>query len=144
MLREMLSKPTIGILESAITRSLLVGKRFGIITTGSSYMYERYNEIQSFMGAKSERFAGYIPTGLGVVELREGDQGHVQREVKKSSIRCAEAGADVIILGCAGMVGMEKLVQQGVVDAGMKPVKVVDGARAGVEILAGLVRLSQI
>ena len=103
MLRETLSfKPTIGILESAITRSLLIGKRFGIITTGSGYMYERYNEVQSFMGAKSERFAGYIPTGLGVVELRVGDRDHVQLEMKKSSIRCAEAGADVIVLGCAG------------------------------------------
>ncbi len=66
-------------------------------------MYERYNEVQSFMGAKSERFAGYIPTGLGVVELRDGDRNHVQLEMKKSSIRCAEAGEDVIVLGCAGL-----------------------------------------
>jgi len=108
-------------------------------------MYERYNEVQSFMGAKSERFAGYIPTGLGVVELRVGDRDHVQLGMKKSSIRCAkEAGADVIVLGCAGMAGMEQLVRQSVVDAGLKPVKVVDGARAGVEILAGLVRLDTV
>ena len=46
---------------------------------------------------------------------------------------------DVLLL--AGMAGMERLVQQSVVGAGLKPVKVVDGARAGVEILAGLVRL---
>ncbi|KAF8621410.1 hypothetical protein AX15_007822 [Amanita polypyramis BW_CC] len=142
MLRELISKPTIGILEAAITRSLLIGKRFGILTTGSGYMYERYNEIQSFMGAKSERFAGYVPTGLGVVELREGDLSHVRREMKRYSSRCAKEGADVIILGCAGMAGMEKVVQDGVVAAGLKPVKVVDGARAGVELLAGLVRLS--
>ena len=102
MLRETLSKPTIGILESAITRSLLIGKRFGIITTGSGYMYERYNEIQSFMGAKSERFAGYVPTGLGVVELRVGDRDHVQSGMRTSSIKCAEIRADVIVLGCAG------------------------------------------
>lgn len=38
---------------------------------------------------------------------------------------------------------MERLVQQSVVGAGLKLVKVVDGARAGVEILAGLVRLSR-
>lgn len=36
---------------------------------------------------------------------------------------------------------MERFVQESVVGAGLKPVKVVDGARAGVEILAGLVRL---
>jgi hypothetical protein len=41
------------------------------------------------------------------------------------------------------MAGMEQLVRQSVVGAGLKAVKVVDGARAGVEILAGLVRLSR-
>ena len=98
-----------------------------------------------------------------MVELREGNRDHVNREMKKSSIKCTEVGADVIVLGCAGtssvfpnsedavnlscicsgMAGMERLVQQSIIDAGLKPVKVVDGARAGVEILAGLVRLSR-
>lgn len=37
---------------------------------------------------------------------------------------------------------MEGLVRQGVVEAGFPPVRVVDGAKAGVQILAGLARLS--
>jgi len=34
MLREETSKPVIGILESAIVQAMLVGQRFGIVTTG--------------------------------------------------------------------------------------------------------------
>lgn len=41
------------------------------------------------------------------------------------------------------MAGMEDLVQQGVKEAGFKPVRVVDGAKAGVQILAGLARLAK-
>ena len=42
----------------------------------------------------------------------------------------------VVVLGCAGMVGMEEWVRD-VVGEG---VKVVDGVKAGVGILQGLVR----
>lgn len=40
------------------------------------------------------------------------------------------------------MAGMESLVQQGVKEAGHAPVRIVDGARAGVEFLASLLRLA--
>jgi hypothetical protein len=39
------------------------------------------------------------------------------------------------------MSGMEALVKRGVEEAQLKSVKVIDGAKAGVEILAGLARL---
>ena len=58
-------------------------------------------------------------------------------------MKMAAMGADVIILGCAGMAGMEELVKGGVRDAGLGEVKVVDGAKAGVEILAGIARLAR-
>ena len=37
---------------------------------------------------------------------------------------------------------MEEIVKQGVIEAGFPPVRIVDGAKAGVHILAGLARLS--
>lgn len=39
-----------------------------------------------------------------------------------------------------GMSGMEDLVKAGVAEAGGRPVTVIDGAKAGVQVLAGLVR----
>ncbi|TFK40043.1 Asp/Glu/hydantoin racemase [Crucibulum laeve] len=143
ILREKTAKPAIGILEAAIVQALLIGKRFGIVTTGTGYKYIHYTEVRNFLGATSERFAGLIATGLGVVELREGDREHVKKKVKEGSAKIVAAGADVILLGCAAMAGMEELVQQGVVEAGFEPVRIVDGAKAGVEIIAGLARLSR-
>ncbi|KAH9481565.1 hypothetical protein JR316_0006092 [Psilocybe cubensis] len=142
LLRENTRKPAINILEAAVSQSLLIGQRFGIITTGTGYKYIYYNDVHNFIGASSERFAGLVTTGLGVVELREGDRQHIEAKIKEGSVKIAQKGADVIILGCAGMAGMEDLVQQGVVEVGLEPVRVVDGAKAGVQILAGLARLA--
>ncbi len=102
MLREVTTKPTIGIFEAAITQALLVGKRFGVVTTGTGYKFNLYNGVRAFMGASSERFAGLVTTGLGVVELREGDREKIEKNVKEASGEMASQGADVILLGCAG------------------------------------------
>ncbi|KAF8888019.1 Asp/Glu/hydantoin racemase [Infundibulicybe gibba] len=143
MLHERTLKPCIGILQAAITQALLVGNRFGILATGSGYMYDRVWEIQAVLGGPSTRFAGLEMSGLGVVELREGDRAYVEKSIKETSVRIAAAGADVVILGCAGMTGMEGLVEEAVGQASLRPVRVVDGAKAGVQFLAGLVRLSR-
>ncbi|THH04500.1 hypothetical protein EW146_g10160 [Bondarzewia mesenterica] len=150
ILREYTSKPTIGIFEAAITHALLSGTRFGIISTGTGFKYPRITDVHAFLGAQSSRFAGLVTSGLGVVELREGDPARVERCMKETSAKVAATGADVILLGCAdrdgsaqGMAGMESLVQQGVAEAGYGPVLVVDGNKAGVEFLASLIRLSK-
>ncbi|KAJ3767070.1 Asp/Glu/hydantoin racemase [Lentinula raphanica] len=142
MLRETTVKPTIGIFEAAITQALLLGKRFGIVTTGTGYNTDIHKGIQAFMGGQSQRFAGMVTTGLGVVELREGDRKKIEKIMKEYSGRIAQEGADVILLGCAGMAGMESLVIEGAAEANpmAAPVRVVDGAKAGVGMLAGLVR----
>jgi Asp/Glu/hydantoin racemase len=142
MLREATRKPAIGILEASIAQSLLCGQRFGIVSTGAAvYRYDRYAEVRKVLGGSSEKFAGLVPSGLGVVELREGDRQHVEHSMKKASGELARMGTDVIILGCAAMTGKEVLVQEGVKEAGFGPVRIVDGNKAGVEMLAALVRL---
>ncbi|KAH8817755.1 Asp/Glu/hydantoin racemase [Flagelloscypha sp. PMI_526] len=145
MLRETTSKPVIGILEAAITRALLVGNRFGIVTSGSGYKYHSHAEISTVLGGKSDKFAGIAFSGIGVVELREGDRVKVEKSVKESAAKIAAEGADVILLGCAGMAGMEELVKQGVREGQPTlPIpKVIDGAKSGVEFLASLVRLDR-
>ncbi|KAF5392748.1 hypothetical protein D9757_000846 [Collybiopsis confluens] len=141
MLRETTSKPTIGIFESAITQALLLGSRFGIVTTGTGYKADINRGVQAFMGGNSQRFAGVLTTGLGVVELRTGDPQKIEKNMKECSGKMARE-ADVILLGCAAMTGMERLVIQGAAEAipEAPPIRVVDGAKAGVEMLAGLVR----
>ncbi|KAF9007626.1 hypothetical protein BDQ17DRAFT_1351032 [Cyathus striatus] len=141
ILRERITKPSLGIFEAAIVHSLLVGNRFGIITTGTGSGHQYLAGVRNFFGATTDRFTGVICAGLGVVELRTSARAHVERRMKEESVKIAKAGADVIVLGCAGMTGMEKLVQQGVLDAELPPVKVVDGAKAGLQMVASLARL---
>ncbi|KAF9036145.1 Asp/Glu/hydantoin racemase [Panaeolus papilionaceus] len=141
ILREQTPKPCMNILEAAISQSLLIGQRFGIITTGTGYKYIYHKDVKNFMGATSDRFAGLVTTGLDVLELGDGERGYVEKKIKDAAKRIAEMGADVIILGCAGMAGMEDWVKQGVEDAGHGPVKIIDGAKAGIQLLPALVRL---
>ncbi|KAJ6519585.1 Asp/Glu/hydantoin racemase [Mycena sanguinolenta] len=141
MLRQATTKPVLGILHASVIQALLCGERFGIVATGRGYRYDRYAEVQHVLGGNSAKFAGLVPSGLGVLELREGDRQHVESSMKKASGELADRGVDVVILGCAGMAGMEELVQSGVEEKGFKRVTVVDGNKAGVEMVAALVRL---
>ncbi|KAI5474757.1 protein of Asp/Glu/hydantoin racemase family [Pseudohyphozyma bogoriensis] len=146
MIREHLgpltTKPVAGIFEAAITHALIMHKKFGILSTGFGAKPLLTKGVSSFMGANgSERWVGCVTTGLGVVELREGDQVKVEKCMKEGAAKLAAMGADCILMGCAGMAGMEPLVQAGVRDAGLGEVRVMDGGKAGVECLVGLVRL---
>lgn len=95
------------------------------------------------MGGNSDRYVGTHATGLGVVELQTGNKQKVEEKITRGTQELVGKGADVIILGCAGMTGMEGLVQKAaraMGEEGMGEVAVIDGAKAGLQILAGLAR----
>ncbi|CAO1634476.1 unnamed protein product [Sympodiomycopsis kandeliae] len=137
--------PVMHILDTSINHAMSCGANtFGIITTGKAMIPDIDAGVRSYLGGVSDRYRGCIATGLGVLEL--GDlsmKDHVERVIKEESGRLAVTnGAEAIILGCAGMAGMESLVKQGVIDAGGSADKVwvIDGAKAGVQILNGIAR----
>uniref|UniRef100_V5E3V1 Uncharacterized protein n=2 Tax=Kalmanozyma brasiliensis (strain GHG001) TaxID=1365824 RepID=V5E3V1_KALBG len=132
-------KPTLHLLEAAILHALLVGVKFGVLTTGKSVVPDVEAGVRRVMGGNSDRYIGTHATGLGVVELKEGDRGKIERKIKVGVQELVRMGADVIVLGCAGMAGMERLVREGAEEVGGM-VKVVDGAKAGLQLLTGLVR----
>ncbi|KAF7306714.1 hypothetical protein MIND_00463100 [Mycena indigotica] len=136
MLRETTVKPVIGILEAAITHALFSGQRFGILSTGTGFRYDRHDEVRRFFGGATAKLAGIIMSGLGVVEIREGDPDIVNRKLRDTSKQLALLGSDVIILGCAAMAGKEQIVIDGAKEAGNSGLRVVDGNKAGVELLA--------
>jgi Asp/Glu/hydantoin racemase len=141
MLREVTSKPVSGIFEAAIAHALTSSRSFGVLTTVPGALDLIGTGVRNFLGAhKSDRYAGTVASGLGVVELQEGDRDHVFGTMRVKSVELVQLGAKAVLLGCAGMTGMEEVVKQGVREAGLGEVKVIDGAKAGVELLAGLVR----
>ena len=125
--------------EAGISECLMFSRRFGCLCTGSGQKPLLPKGITSFLGGNaSDRFLGYIPSQLGVLELRDGPREHVELKVKEAAGKVALLGVEAVILGCAGFSGMEQLVQQGAREAGCKELRIVDGTKAGLKMLAGM------
>lgn len=115
--------------------------RFGIVTTGAMWKSVLENAIRSsgpeMLGPERADglLAGVEALGMHAGELH-GSQ-HVEGLVRAAVRRLGDVG--VVILGCAGMVGMDRWVQEELDGMG-KGGQVVDGVKAGIGILQGLVR----
>lgn len=113
------------------------GEKFGIISTGDVWKGILEEAVRrDVLGVeRAERVFGGVET-CGV------DAGGLEGEGVEGRVRGAAGrlvrggGVGVVVLGCAGMVGMEGWVRD-VVGEG---VRVVDGVKAGVGVLQGLVR----
>lgn len=116
--RETTRRPVFGISAAAMTAALNLGERFGIIAILPASV-SRHRRYIHQMGLQ-HRFAGELPLGLGVTEL-EHDPDTVGERMCETGARLAdEHGADVVILGCAGMAryraGMEERLGLPVID----------------------------
>jgi Asp/Glu/hydantoin racemase len=130
----------IGMFHAGVAAALLTPAPFGIIATGTGDKPNLLAAVSSFVGCPtSKRFAGVITTGLQITELQDGDQARVEKEMKETTAKLVDQGAGTLILGCAGMSGMEVWVEEAAMLKGKK-VRIVDGARVGVEMLVGMIR----
>jgi allantoin racemase len=74
-----------------------------------------------------------IGTGLGVLDL--GDGARTESAFRAAAERAREAGAEALVLGCAGMTGLQRTVTR-------KPgLPVVDGVGAAGKLAESLVTL---
>lgn len=127
-----------GIFEAAVNECLITSRKFGVASTGSGWKPLLHKGVSAYLGASgSDRWAGCITSGLGVLELRDGDQARVERLVKETAGKVALNGAEAIIMGCAGFAGMEEWMAQGARDAGCGEVRIVDASKAGLRAITG-------
>ncbi|GJD04105.1 carbon-nitrogen hydrolase [Colletotrichum higginsianum] len=131
MLREELPRqPVIGIMEA----SLFAARTLGAASVSSPVLHEDSIHHYGF----STSCAGVLSCGLGVLDLHEKSQDEVMGIMANVGKRLVEEkGADVLLLGCAGMTPLKPAVEAAVGD----DVQVVDGVLAGVHHLVGLVRM---
>ena len=145
MIREHLgsSSPALctGIFEASISDALLFSRAFGILTTcGDGDMKPGIDRgVSSFLGGGLERYAGCVTTGLGVLELHgpASEQARVDAAIKRGAAKLVAAGAEAVILGCAGFAGKEAVIAAGVAEAGLPQVRIIDGAKSGLAFLIG-------
>lgn len=151
-----------GIFDAAVMAAVSLlhhGEKFGILTTGEGWRQVLTDALTSddpdepaALGNVRGRalLAGVECVGLDASELEGeegGEKGEVERRVKECARRFRDRDVRVVVLGCAGMVRMEGWTRSvwaerpsgdGAEEGG--GVRVVDGVKAGVGILQGLVR----
>ncbi|SMC49651.1 aspartate/glutamate racemase family protein [Rhizobium sp. RU36D] len=122
--RKATRRPVIGIAEAAYLAALGLGSKFGIVSLGQSSIdrHLRYLKTLGFDG----RLAGDRSIDMTVVQLIASD---VIETVARTGRRLRdEDGADVIILGCAGLGGYRQAMQEAL------GLPVIDPVQAGVAL----------
>jgi Asp/Glu/hydantoin racemase len=99
-LRDQTSLPVVGIQEASVITALTLGQRFGVIAILASSI-PRHLRAFGAMGVR-DRLAGDRALGLGVAELTDADKTLGAMIATGQRLR-DEDGADVLIMGCAGM-----------------------------------------
>jgi Asp/Glu/hydantoin racemase len=98
--REATARPVLGIAECGLLTALTQGERFGIVAILKTSLPRHLRYVRQ-LGLEA-RFAGEEPLGLGVVELAD-DTRTFQRMIEVGGRLRDAHGADVLVLGCAGM-----------------------------------------
>jgi allantoin racemase len=130
--REITAKPVLGIAECGILTALTLGQRFGVISILAKSV-PRHLRYVAAMGV-GDRLAGDLPIGLGVTELSDARttlsrMTEIGRELRDRH------GADVIVMGCAGMARYRADLEMAV------NLPVVEPTQAAVVMAIGRVRL---
>jgi len=151
-----------GILEASISTALSllpsrsegsqksnVQKKFGIVSTGTYWEKALSDAVQSYLDLAdvkaSGRFKGVETTGLNADELHSASPDLVRQRMIEATARLVrDREIKVVCLGCAGMAGLDSIVEEALVqELGAEPameVHVLDGVKAGIVVLEGLMR----
>lgn len=162
-------KPVVGIFEASISISLnivnssghafalgsekeIVPSKFGIVTTGKAWIPLLTMGVNAYLGAgiaeeksQSAAFKGVESTGLNADELHTAPEQEVrQRMIDATRRQIKDKDVCVVILGCAGMAGMDKIVREACAqelgkEDGQKVV-IVDGVKAAIAMADGQLR----
>jgi Asp/Glu/hydantoin racemase len=131
--REVTKKPVLGISECGILTALTLGQRFGVI----AILQKSIPRHLRYVGALGvgERFAGELAVDIPVVELSD-EKRTFGRMVEVGKGLRERHGADVVVMGCAGMARYRKPLQDAI------GVPVVEPTQAAVSMAIGRVRLN--
>ena len=133
-LRDQTPLPVVGIQEAAVTTALTLGQRFGVIAILPASI-PRHLRAFGAMGVL-DRLAGDRALGLGVADLADPDKSLAAMISTGKRLR-DEDGADVLIMGCAGMAHYLEPLR----DATGLPV--VEPSQAAVAMALGQIALGQ-
>jgi len=132
-LRDQTALPVVGIQEAAVMTALSLGQRFGVIAILPASI-PRHLRAFGAMGV-TDRLAGDRALGLGVADLAD-DAKSLDAMIATGKRLRDEDGANVLIMGCAGMARYRVPLE----DATGLPV--VEPTQAAVSMALGQIRLT--
>jgi Asp/Glu/hydantoin racemase len=132
-LREQSARPVLGVAECGVLTALTMGQRFGVIAILESSV-NRHLRYFGAMGVSS-RLAAELPIGLRVAELADEDRTMARMVDAGRSLRDVH-GADVVVMGCAGMASFRRPLEQAL------GIPVVDPTQAAVAMALGRVSVA--
>jgi len=130
--REATAKPVLGIAECGILTALTLGHRFGVISILARSVPRHLRYIAA-MGV-GQRLAGDLPIGLRVTELTD-TRTTLARMIDVGHTLCDRHGADVLVMGCAGMARYRADLEEAV------QIPVVEPTQAAVAMAIGRIHL---
>ena len=133
--REGTARPVFGIAECAVLSALARGDRFGVIAIRQRSIARHVRYLRQ-MGL-SDRFAGERPLEMSVAETAAGEKPldrmiAVGRELKERD------GADVVIMGCAGMARHRLALEDAL------GIPVIDPTQTAVAMAIGVVQVARL
>ncbi|GAB4113361.1 MAG: aspartate/glutamate racemase family protein [Candidatus Caldatribacteriota bacterium] len=129
VLRELTVKPVIGIGEASMLFALPLGHKFSILSLKEKKIPQKEDQVKRY--GLEDRCASIRATGLGVVATYQ-DKKEKLLEAGFKAVK--EDGAEVLILGCAGMAGLDKEIEK------MIGVPVIDGVVSALLLMEGFLR----
>jgi allantoin racemase len=126
-IKEITRKPVVGIGEASMRVASMLGHRFSIITTSKHSIPIHEDLVRKYH--LQNMFASIRAPGETKKAISEEE-----KYLELSRLALAEDMAEVIVLGCAGMSGLDKYIQDKL------DVPVLDGIVCAMIIAAGLVK----
>lgn len=132
-LQELLDVPVVDITEAGASTAMFLGHKYSVVTTLDRAVPMIEDRLK--LAGLDARCASVRASGLGVLELEEDPERAVTAIVEQAECAVTQDRAEVIVLGCGGMAGLDADIRK------RTGVPVVDGVAAAVTIAESLVRL---
>lgn len=129
------TKPVVGIFQASVLTSLAFGAKFAIVTTAKIWERLLDNAVLNLLGS-TFHYAGTYSTGLTVLECHDLPEEQVAERLVQKAKEAVENGATSIILGCAGLSGLDEKIREAV----GKEIAIVDSVICATETVTGIIR----
>lgn len=136
--REVVHIPVVGAGQSGMFLAAMIGRQFSVITVLDRIIPLIEDNAQVY--GVSSKLASVRSVDIPVLDLKKDRDLLIQRLIKQAELAIKEDGADVIVLGCTGMVGSAGAVEKGLREKGLR-IPVIDPVKSAVKFAESLVDL---